>query len=102
MTNEIGGFSMKDFVTYRRPKLKRGNSAKKLNDINDQERRELLTAAEMKQLIIGTKFHRRLPSTCYMADGDSESDSDDSDYNPNYAEEDSESEDTDIDINVVE
>ena len=56
----------------------------------------------MKQLIVGTKFHRRLPSTRYIPDGDSESDSDDSDYNPNNADEDSESEDTDIDINVVE
>ena len=102
MTNDICGFSMKDFVTYWRPKLKSCNSETKFNDINRQERRELLTAAEMKQLIIGTKFHRRLPSTRYIDDGDSQSDSDDSDYNPNYAEEDSESEDTDIETNVVE
>ena len=102
MTNDIGGFSMKDFVTYWRPKLNRGKSEKVFTDIDAQERREFLTEAEMKQLIVGTKFHRRLPSTRYIPDGDSESDSDDSDYNPNNADEDSESEDTDIDINVVE
>ena len=28
MTNEIGGFSMKDFVTYWRPKLNRGKVKK--------------------------------------------------------------------------
>ena len=56
----------------------------------------------MKRLIVGTKFHRRLPSTRYIPDADSESDSDDCDYNPNYAEEDSESEDTDTEMNVVE
>ena len=61
-----------------------------------------LTTAEMKQLIVGTKFHRRLPSTRYIPEEDSDSNSDDSDYNPNYEDEDSESEDTDIDINVVE
>ena len=33
------------------------------NNEGDQKRRELLTPSEMKQLIVGTKFHRRLPST---------------------------------------
>ena len=56
----------------------------------------------MKQLIVGTKFHRRMPSTRYIPEEDSDSNSDDSDYNPNYEDEDSESEVTDIDINVVE
>ena len=56
----------------------------------------------MKQLIIGTKFHRRLPSTRYSNEADSDSDSDDSDYNPNDGDDDSESEDTDIDMNVLE
>ena len=101
-TNAIGGFSMKDFVTYWRHKLNRGTSEQLVTNVNDQDRTDFLTAAEMKQLIVGTKFHRRLPSTRYIADPNSESESDDSDYNPNYADEDSESEDTDIDINVVE
>ena len=56
----------------------------------------------MKQLIVGTQFHRRIPSTRYIPDADSESDSDNSDYNPNYGDDDSESEDTDIDMNLVE
>ena len=101
-TTEIGGFSMKDFVTYWRPKLNSGKSQKILTNVNDQERRDLLTAAEMKQLIIGTKFRRRLPSTRYSNEADSDSDSDNSDYNPNDGDDDSESEDTDIDMNVVE
>ena len=101
-TTEIGGFSMKDFVTYWRPKLNKGQSQKILTNVNDQERKDFLTAGEMKQLIIGTKFHRRLPSTRYINEADSDSDSDDSDYNPNSGDEDSESEDTDIDMNVVE
>ena len=102
MTNEIGGFSMKDFVTYWRQKLNRGTSEQLVTNVNDQDRTDFLTAAEMKQLIVGTKFHRRPPSTRYIPDADSESESDDSDYNPNYADKDSESEDTDIDMNVVE
>ena len=101
-TNAIGGFSMKDFVTYWRHKLNRGTSEQLVTNVNDQDRTDFLTAAEMKQLIVGTKFHRRLPSTRYIADPNGESESDDSDYNPNYADEDSESEDTDIDVNVVE
>ena len=101
-TNAIGGFSMKDFVTYWRHKLNRGTSEQIVTNVNDQDRTDFLTAAEMKQLIVGTKFHTRLPSRRYIADPNSESESDDSDYNPNYADEDSESEDTDIDINVVE
>ena len=40
MTNEIGGFSMKDFVTYWRPKLNRGKSQKILTNVNDQERKD--------------------------------------------------------------
>ena len=101
-TNAIGGFSMKDFVTYWRHKLNRGTSEQLVTNVNDQDRTVFLTAAEMKQLIVGTKFHRRLPSTRYIADPNSESESDNSDYNSNYADKDSESEDTDIDVNVVE
>ena len=101
-TNEIGGFSMKDFVTYWRHKLNGGTSEQLVTNVNYHDRTDFLTAAEMKQLIVGTKFHRRLPSTRYITDPNSESESDDSDYNPNYADEDSESEDTDIDINIVE
>ena len=101
-SNDIGGFSLKDFVTYWRPKLNRSRCKQLDNNADDEKRRELLTPSEMKELIVGTKFHRRLPSTRYIPDADSESDSDDSDYNPNYAEEDSESEDTDIDMNLVE
>ena len=89
-SNEIGGFSLKDFVTYWRPKLKRSKIKQLDNNLDDEERREFLTPSEMKQLIVGTKFYRRLPSTRYIPDGDSESDSDDSDYNPNYDDEDSE------------
>ena len=70
MTNDICGSSMKNFVTYWRPKLNRGKSEKAFTDIDAEERREFLTAAEMKQLIVGTKFHRRLPSTRYIPDGD--------------------------------
>ena len=81
---------MKDFVTYWRQKLNRGKSEQLVTNVDDQERREFLTAAEMKQLIVGTKFHRRLPSTRYIPDTESESDSDDSHYNPNYGDEDSE------------
>ena len=102
MTNEIGGFSMKDFVTYWRQKFNTGTSKQLVSNVNDDNRTNVLTAADMKQLIVGTKFHRRLPSTRYIPDTDSESDSDDSDYNPNYGDEDSESEDTDIDMNSVE
>ena len=102
MTNEIGGFSLKDFVTYWRQKFNRGTSKQLVSNVNDDHRTNVLTAAEMKQLIVGTKFHRRIPSTRYIPDADSESDSDDSDYNPNYGGDDSESEDTDIDMNLVE
>ena len=102
MTNEIGGFSLKDFVTYWRKKFNRDKSKQVVINVNDDNRTNVLTAAEMKQLIVGTKFHRRIPSTRYIPDADSESDSDDSDYNPNYGDNDSESEDTDIDMNLVE
>ena len=102
MTNEIGGFSLKDFVTYWRKKFNRDKSNKLVNNVNDDNRTNVLIAAEMKQLIVGTKFHRRISSTRYIPDADSESDSDDSDYNPNYGDDDSESEDTDIDMNSVE
>ena len=102
MTNEIGGFSLKDFVTYWRKKFNRDKSKQVVINENDDNRTNVLTAAEMKQLIVGTKFHRRIPSTRYIPDADSESDSDDSDYNPNYGDDDSESEDTDIDMNLVE
>ena len=53
-------------------------------------------------MIVGTKFHRRIPSRRYIPDSDSESDSDDSEYNPNYGDDDSESEDSDIDMDLVE
>ena len=99
MTNEIGGFSLKDFVTYWRKKFNRDKSKQEVINVNDDNRTNVLTAAEMKQLIVGTKFHRRIPSTRYIPDVDSESDSEDSDYNLNYGDDDSESEDTDIDIN---
>ena len=102
MTNEIGGFSLKDFVTYWRKKFNRDKSKQVVINVNDDNRTNASTAAEMKQLIVGTKFHRRIPSTRYIPDVDSESDSDDSDYNPNYGDNDSESEDTDIDMNLVE
>ena len=102
MTNEIGGFSLKDFVTYWRQKFNRDKSKQVFINVNDDNRTNVLTAAEMKQLIVGTKFHRRIPSTRYIPDADSESDSEDSDYNPNYGDDDSESEDTDIDMNLVE
>ena len=102
MTNEIGGFSLKDFVTYWRQKFNRDKSKQVVINVNDDNRTNVLTAAEMKQLIVGTKFHRRIPSTRYIPDADSESDSEDSDYNPNYGDDDSESEDTDIDMNLVE
>jgi len=83
-------------------KFNRDKSKKLFNNVNDENRTNVLTAAEMKQLIVGTKFHRRIPSTRYIPDADSESDSEDSDYNPNYGDDDSESEDTDIDMNLVE
>ena len=102
MTNEIGGFSLKDFVTYWRQKFNRGKSKQVVINVNDNNRRNVLTAAEMKQLLVGTKFHRRIPSTRYIPDADSESDSEDSDYNPYYGDDDSESEDRDIDMNLVE
>ena len=72
MTNEIGGFSMKDFVTYWRPKLNRSKSNQLVYNVDDQERREFLTPSKMKQLIVGTKFHRRFPSTRYIPEEDSE------------------------------
>ena len=75
MTNEIGGFSLKDFVTYWRKKFNRDKSKQVVNNVNDDNRTNVLTAAEMKQLIVGTKFHRRIPSTRYIPDADSESDS---------------------------
>ena len=102
MTNEIVGFSLKDFVTYWRKKFNRDKSKQVVINVNDDNRTNVLTVAEMKQLIVGTKFHRRIPSTRYIPDADSESDSEDSDYNPNYGDDDSESEDTDIDMNLVE
>ena len=102
MTNEIGGFSLKVFVTYWRKKFNRDKSKQVVINVNDNNRTNVLTAAEMKQLIVGTKFHRRIPGTRYIPDVDSESDSEDSGYNPNYGDDDSESEDTDIDMNLVE
>ena len=62
MTNEICCFSLKDFVTYLRKKFNRDKSKQVVINENDDNRTNVLTAAEMKQLIVGTKFHRRIPS----------------------------------------
>ena len=45
-SNDIGGFSLKDFVTYWRPKLNRNKSKQLDNNVDDEERREFLTASE--------------------------------------------------------
>ena len=56
MTNEIGGFSLKDFVTYWRKKFNRDKSKQVVINENDDNRTNVLTAAEMKQLIVGKNF----------------------------------------------
>ena len=53
-SNDIGGFSLKDFVTYWRPKLNRNKCQQLDNNEGDQKSRELLTPSEIKQLIVGT------------------------------------------------
>ena len=78
-TNEIGGISMKDIVTYWRPKLK-GKHVPNINlHTSEGKRSGLLNEDEMKELMVGTKLHRRLNNRQSTYDNENDSDSDDSD-----------------------
>ena len=102
-TNEIGGISMKDLVTYWRPKLK-GKSIPNISQNTQEEKKSgILTENEMKQLMVGTKLHRRLYARQSSYDNEDETDSDDSDYSPENEDiEDSESENSDQEVNIVD
>ena len=102
-TNEIGGISMKDLVTYWRPKLKVKNSSNINVHGTEGKRSGLLTEHEMKELIVGTKLHRRLHIGKTTDDNENDSDSDDSDYYPENEEMvESESENSDQETNIVD
>ena len=102
-TNEIGGISMKDLVTYWRPKLKSKTIPNITQNTQEEKRSGILTENEMKQLMVGTKLHRRLYARQSNCDNEDETDSDDSDYSPeNQDIEDSESENSDQEVNIVD
>ena len=98
-----GGISMKDIVTYWRPKLK-GKHVPNINlHTSEGKRSGLLNEDEMKELMVGTKLHRKLNNRQSTYDNENDSDSDDSDYSPENEElEETESENSDQEMNTVD
>ena len=102
-TNEIGGISMKDLVTYWRPKLKVKSTPNIPLNACEAKRSGVLTEHEMKQLMVGTKLHRRLYRRQSTYDNEDDSESEDSDYSPGNEElDDSESENSDEEMNIAD
>ena len=102
-TRPVGGYSMRNFVTHRPDRLLEIYSKRADKSTPSRKTNQVLTSAEMQNLITGSKYKRRSIHDHYDTHfEDTDLESDDPDYIPDISDSDSGSENSDTELACVE